>query len=156
MAQRIVTAVSVTTDIDARPLAEEWVIEGSPRTRSRELARSRDLTSHAMVWDCTAGRFKWDYNKDEALVVLEGEAHITFDGVERRIGPGDVVFFPAGTSAEWHVPQYIRKVAFLKHTMPQPLGLAVVAWNKLLRVVGLASKSPSMGTPRLNPGRLMI
>jgi uncharacterized cupin superfamily protein len=35
-------------------------------------------------------------NKDEALVVSSGEAFITNGYGERRIGPGDVAFFPAG------------------------------------------------------------
>ena len=30
----------------------------------------------------------------------------------------------------------IRKVAFLRHTMPRPLGFGVLAWNFFLRIVG--------------------
>ena len=118
----------------ASPLPPNQVLEGKPETRSKELIRSNDKTFYIMIWDCTAGRFNWNYNKDEALVVLIGEAFITYDGAEeRRIGPGDTVFFAAGTSARWRVPKYIRKVAFLRHTMPKPAGYGVLAWNLLLR-----------------------
>jgi uncharacterized cupin superfamily protein len=118
----------------AEQLSPEQVLEGKPETRSRELARSNDKTFYCMVWDCTAGRFNWNYNKDESLVVLTGEAFISYDGgEERRIGPGDAVFFPAGTKARWRVPKYIRKVAFVRHTMPRPAGFGVRAWNVLLR-----------------------
>ena len=95
-----------------------------------------------MVWDCTAGRFNWHYNKDETVVVMSGEAFISHENAtERRIGPGDVVFFQAGTSAEWRVAKYISKVAVLRHTMPRPFGYCVLAWNLFLRKVGLRSSS---------------
>jgi uncharacterized protein len=102
-----------------------------------------------MVWDCTAGRFNWNYNKDETLVVLAGEAFITNDGEERRIAPGDVVFFPAGSSSTWRVPTYVRKVCFLRHTIPWPCGWGVLAWNKFLQLMGLAARSPSMSAAGL-------
>jgi uncharacterized cupin superfamily protein len=151
MSTSILITPAITTHLQRTPISPDWVLEGTPETRSEELARSRDLTSFAMVWDCTAGRFNWNYNKDETLVVLSGEAFITIGDIERRIGPGDVVFFPAGSSASWRVPQYISKVAFLRHTMPRAAGFGVLAWNKFLRVVGLAANSPAMGTAPLSP-----
>jgi uncharacterized cupin superfamily protein len=151
MSKSVVIDAASTTNLQPNPISVDWVLEGRPQTRSQELARSHDLTSFVMVWDCTAGRFKWHYNKDETLVVLSGEAFITNGSDERRIGPGDVVFFPAGSSATWHVPKYIKKVAFLRHTMPRPLGFGVLAWNKLLRIMGLAGNSPSMSAAPLKP-----
>jgi hypothetical protein len=136
MSKSIVMAAAATADLEPAPVSPDWILDGTPEMRSKELARSHDRTSYIMVWDCTAGRFNWHYNKDETLVVISGEAFITNEkGEERRIGPGDIVFFPAGTSAAWHVTSYIRKVAFLRHTMPRPLGLGVLAWNLLLRKV---------------------
>ena len=151
MSTSIVVEVPSTTDLRPTPISVDWVLEGAPETRSQELARSHDRTSYVMVWDCTAGCFKWHYNKDETLVVLSGEAFITKGGEERRIGPGDVVFFPAGSSSTWRVPKYIKKVAFLRHTMPRPFGLGVMAWNKFLQLVGLAGRSPSMAAAGLKP-----
>jgi uncharacterized protein len=145
MPTSIVIDAATTADLKAIPITLDWVLEGTPETRAQELARSHDLTSYVAVWDCTAGTFKWDYNKDEALVVLSGEAFITDERrQERRIGPGDVVFFPAGSSATWRVPHYIKKVAFLRHTMPRPCGFGVIAWNRFLQMVGLAKRSPAM------------
>ena len=113
-----------------------WILSGKPETRAQQLARSKDNCSYSMVWDCTPGNFNWYYNLDETLVVLEGEAFISSDGLqERRIGPGDVVFFPAGCSAKWRVTNYIRKVAFLRQPVPPPLGFGVRAWNTLVRIV---------------------
>jgi len=135
-------AAATTADLNATPITRDCILDGKPETKSKELARSHDRTSYAMVWDCTAGRFNWHYNKDETLVVISGEAFISdHDGGERRIGPGDIVFFQAGTSAAWRVPNYIKKVAFLRHSMPRPFGLCVLAWNLFLRTVGLRRSS---------------
>jgi uncharacterized cupin superfamily protein len=151
LSKSIVVDIASTTDLQPSPISVDWVLEGTPESRCKELARSHDLTSFVMVWDCTAGRFKWHYNKDETLVVLSGEAFITTGSGERRIGPGDVVFFPVGSSSTWHVPKYIKKVAFLRHTMPLPLGFGVLAWNKLLQIVGVTGRSPSMSAAPLKP-----
>jgi len=142
MLQSVLIAAAASADLDAAPISHDWVLDGKPETRSKELARSHDRTSYVTVWDCTAGRFNWHYSKDETLVVISGEAFISDEnGVERPIGPGDVVFFQAGTSAAWRVPNYIKKVAFLRHTMPRTLGLCVIAWNLFLRKVRLRRSS---------------
>ena len=155
MSKSIVIAAATTADLEPAPLTPDWVLNGLPETRSKKLARSHDGTSHVMVWDCTAGHFNWHYNKDETLVVISGEAFITNEkGEERRLGPGDIVFFPAGTSSTWRVPRYIKKVAFLRHTMPRPLGSGVLAWNFLLRIVRQRSDSLRMLTSLLSPARM--
>jgi len=134
MSKSIMTAAAELVVLQPTPLTPSWVIQGEPQTRSKELARSQDRTSYVMVWDCTAGQFNWYYSKDETLVVVTGEAFIGYEtGEERRIGPGDIVFFPAGSSARWRVPNYILKVAFLRHTMPRITGYGVLAWNLLKR-----------------------
>jgi len=145
MARDIMIAAAAATDLQPAPISPDWILSGAPETRSKELARSHDRTSYVMVWDCTAGRFNWHYSKDETLVVISGAAVLSYEkGEERRIGPGDIVFFPAGTSCTWHVTEYIKKVAFLRHTMPHPLGLGVLVWNKLRQIMGRSGKSPLM------------
>jgi uncharacterized protein len=136
MSKSIVIAAAATADLKAAPIARDWILDGSPETRNKLIAKSFDQTSAILVWDCTAGRFNWHYGTDETLVVTSGEAFISDqNGGERQIGPGDVVFFPAGTSATWRVPKYIRKVALLRQTMPRPVGYGVRAWNLLLRML---------------------
>jgi hypothetical protein len=109
------------------------------------MVRSHDRTSHIVIWDCTPGSFKWYYGMDEAIVVIAGEAFMVDEkGEERRFGPGDLAFFPAGTTCTWRITETLRKVGVLRETMWRPLGLAVKAWHKLLRIVGLAGNSPLM------------
>jgi hypothetical protein len=52
--------------------------------------------------------------------------------VERRLGPGDMAFFPAGSRSLWHVPVAVRKLAVCRHALPKPLGFALRAWHKLI------------------------
>jgi uncharacterized protein len=138
MSKSVLFAATASLDLVASPISRDWVLEGKPEARSKELARSHDRTSYVVVWDCSAGSFNWHYNKDETIVVMSGEAFISQENAaERRIGPGDVVFFQAGTSAVWRIPKYIKKVAFLRYTMPCSFGFFVRAWNVFLRKVGL-------------------
>jgi hypothetical protein len=96
------------------------------------LATSADGTTSIMAWSCTPGRFNWHYAVDETLHIISGEVFVTdADGESRRLGPGDVVFFPAGSRSLWHVTKEVRKLAFCRQSMPRPLGFALRAWNKL-------------------------
>jgi uncharacterized cupin superfamily protein len=137
-------ATAAAAALTPEPIPRDWILSGTPVARSsKKLATSHDWTSYVVVWDCTEGRFNWHYGKDEALVVLSGEVFITNQkGEERRLGPGDLGFFPAGSSCTWNVTAHVTKVAVLRETLWRPLGIALRVWNKLLRVVGLAGKSP--------------
>jgi len=56
------------------------------------------------------------------------------DEIERRLGPGDMAFFPAGSRSVWRVPAEVRKLAVCRHSLPQPIGFALRAWKKLIAV----------------------
>lgn len=129
-------------ELEPEPFPPGWVVSGSPQARCKKVVRSDDRTSHIVVWDCTPGSFKWHYGMDEAIVVISGEAFMVNDkGEERRFGPGDLGFFPAGTSCTWRITEHLLKVGVLKESMWRPLGLAVKAWHKVLRLVGLSGDS---------------
>jgi len=143
MPNPIVLETAATIALDPEPIPKDWILGGTPDATSKKLAKSADYTSYIMVWECTPGRFTWQYNKDETLVVVSGEVFITNEsGQERRLGPGDFAFFPGGTSATWRVTERLRKVAVVRETMPKPLGLLVRGFKGALRRAGLAGKSP--------------
>jgi uncharacterized cupin superfamily protein len=109
-----VIAHSIVTDadLDPAPIDPSWIVEGAPRARARSISLGDHGTIRAYLWDCSAGRFKWLYDHDEMIQILEGEAEITSqNGVRTTLRPGDVVSFPAGQTVAWHVPEYVRKVA---------------------------------------------
>src|SRR5690348_1703145 len=52
------------------PIPQEWVLEGNPTARRKQLVGSSDNLSSTHMWDCTAGRFNWYYTTDEVIYVL--------------------------------------------------------------------------------------
>ena len=125
--------------LETEPVPGDWILGGTPEAKAKMLFRSQDWLQSIVVWECTAGRFNWHYNKDEILFVVSGQAVLTNEsGEEREFGPGDVVFFPAGVSCTWLVRDTLRKVAVVRETLVWPLGPVIKAWLKLLRMIGLS------------------
>jgi uncharacterized cupin superfamily protein len=132
-------------ELEPEPIPPDWIVSGAPVARCKKVVRSHDRTSHIVVWDCTPGVFKWYYGMDEAIIVISGEAYmINESGEERRFGPGDLGFFPTGTSCTWRITETLRKVGVLKEDIWRPLGFAVKGWKKILRIVGIGAKTPLM------------
>jgi uncharacterized protein len=137
MPKSILIADPAATRLEAEPVSRDWILSGAPEGASKVLARSSDWMLTLVVWECTAGRFEWHYKKDEILFVVSGEAIITTaQAKEFRMGPGDVVFFPAGTSCTWLIKDRIRKVAVLRETLWKPVGICITLASRLARMVG--------------------
>jgi len=123
--------------LEPGPIRPSWVLEGHPVSCNKLLSFSADGSASTMMWDCTAGRFNWYYDVDETLYVIEGSAIIKDSaGVPHRLSVGDTAFFPAGSRAEWHVEDYIRKVAFCRKPLPRPLVFVNRGFRFLRRLVG--------------------
>ena len=136
MPKAITFAVPADLKLKSAPIPADWVIEGSPQARSRRLSTSPDTTSSTMVWTCTPGKFHWHYNVDETLYILEGEVFVTDEKDEvRRLGPGDLAFFPAGSDSVWHVTKDVRKIAFCRQSMPVVAGFGLRAINKVINIL---------------------
>ncbi len=142
MSKSIILTTPPTFELGAQtqPILPSWVISGAPVSRTWNVARSHDLMSNIVVWECTAGRFEWHYSNDETIMVVSGEVFITNEkGEERRLGPGDLGFFPSGTSCTWRVPERVRKISVLREPMWRPLGLGLKIWKTLLRIAGMTA-----------------
>lgn len=129
------------------PIQPDWILEGAPVARVEHLSTSADGTASTYFWDCTAGRFNWYYSFDETLHILEGSVTLKDpEGNSRRVAAGDIVYFPAGSRAEWTVDGYIRKLAFCRTALPSYLVLArnVARWLKRL-IRGGAAKGTAGG-----------
>jgi uncharacterized protein len=122
-------------DLQSEPIPTQWILSGAPQARGTKLTTSNDRTSSVVVWECTPGSFKWDYCQDETAVIISGEAFITVEGgSESQLRPGDLVFFPAGSSCVWRITAQIRKSAVLRETVWPSLGLALKITKKILRM----------------------
>lgn len=155
MARPVAFAAPADIELDPDPIRSDWVIEGTPQVRSKYLAGSADGAASVMAWSCTAGRFLWCYKVDELVHIVSGEVFVTDEkGTIRRLGPGDMAFFPAGARSVWHVPHQVRKLAMCRHSMPRPLAYVVRVWNHLMdRLTGF-SAGPRMFAerPRMRSG----
>jgi hypothetical protein len=108
------------------------------------LSSSADGTASTLIWDCTAGRFNWFYDVDETIYVIEGGVVLReHGGAARRLSAGDTIFFPAGARAEWHVENYIRKIAFCRMPLPRPMVFAKRGFRFLKRLIGYRASPDS-------------
>lgn len=136
MKTKPVTFSKADVALKSSPITPAWVIEGNPQARNAIVSMSEDRTACTVVWDCSGGKFNWYYDFDETVHFIEGS--VTIDdghGPARTLGPGDVIFFPAGSHAVWTVHGYIRKVAFCRKILPKPIGtllrVAIAVKNRL-------------------------
>jgi len=140
------TALDVSR-LEPRPIRPEWILEGEPEARCINLSMGTRGWTSVDHWSCTRGKFRWQFHWDEAVLFLEGEVRITDETGKVYLGrPGASLFFPAGTSAVWEVPDYIRKIAFNSRPVPRYAHLADRIVNRLRRMTGLtAAASGGLG-----------
>ncbi|MGB3416282.1 MAG: cupin domain-containing protein [Mesorhizobium sp.] len=140
--QSIVAANVDAIVMRSAPINPDWILEGTPVARVGDIVKSTDRTTNSAVWDCTAGTFNWYFGIDETVHILDGEVEVSAPGFGKRIlRAGDVALFRAGTTARWHVPVYVRKIAFCRHPLPWPMGVAARALSR----VRSFSLRPSLG-----------
>jgi uncharacterized cupin superfamily protein len=83
------------------------------------------------LWDCTAGEFRFSHHSDEFIHILEGEATIRHGDREVCLRPGDVAYFPQGSTTYWSVPDYVKKLATFRSVQA---GLVTRIVGKVKRV----------------------
>lgn len=98
------------------PLHPAQILEGTPETHTTDVYQSSDGKLFVAYWSASAGRFTWDYTDiNEVITVVEGEAFVkTSDQVVHHLKPGTTLVFGEGEFAEWHVPNYVRKLAVVQ------------------------------------------
>lgn len=140
------------------PIRPEWIVEGQPVARCRSWSDSSDGTTSALVWDCTAGRFRWYFGGDEIVHILEGEVVVSGEGTpERRLGPGDAALFRAGTWSTWHVPAYVRKHAICHDCLPAAIAVPYRAARRARRLFErLREAIAERSRPQLAIGRIPL
>ncbi len=135
---------NIEVELQSSPINRDWIHEGNPVARNAILSRSHDGTATTLVWDCTPGKFEWHYDTDETIHILEGTV-VLDDGnaPPRRLGPGDVVFFPAGAVVRWSVETHVRKLAFFRRTLPKPVAMVTRAISRTRSLMRSAGKPAS-------------
>jgi uncharacterized protein len=149
----IETAIKFATGqmtLGPAPITAAWILEGTPTARNKFLSQSADNTASTYMWDCTAGKFNWFYDIDETICLVEGSVIVRdHRGTTRKLVAGDTAFFPAGSSAEWTVEEYVRKIAFLRQPLPKSVRLAKRAYHAMKRA--LSKRGRSEDVPAMFP-----
>jgi uncharacterized cupin superfamily protein len=103
------------------PIEPTWVLAGAPLARSGCHSINTDRWASTHVWACSAGRFRWHFELEETVLILEGEVIVTDDqGRTQRLTPGTVAYFPTDSWWVWDVPEHVRKLAFNRRSMLWP------------------------------------
>ena len=104
------------------PLAPESIREGRPEAFGRVILQSDDKRVSSGLWECTPGRFAWDFVWDEFVHIHAGHVLVTTqDGQRLELRAGDFATFPLGLKTEWHVIERVRKTFTVR--TPEPLNL---------------------------------
>ncbi len=120
------------------PISSDYVLAGNPVARNSMVFLSEDKLQLTLYWHCTAGSFRWFYDEDETCLILDGGMTLHFDdGGQRTLGPGDLVFFPAGTTCVWVIEKEVRKAAFFRAPAPLPFALPIRIVRKLIEDLGV-------------------
>jgi uncharacterized cupin superfamily protein len=123
----VASSAAATEPMRSFEIEPRWLLDGQPRFSTVEVARSPDGRSVTGIWVCDGpGKFEWHFDRDEVVWVLEGRVDVQYRGQNFTLGPGQRAVFKAGTTAVWHVPQYLRKVFTLND--PGPLLRAWTRW----------------------------
>jgi uncharacterized cupin superfamily protein len=150
-----IASFSADQPLTDAPIEAGWITKGKPEARNRVLCAARDGSAWTMLWECSAGSFAWHYTFDETIHFLEGGARITGpDGITHDFGPGDMAFFPTGTSAHWSVDRHVKKLAFCHLPAPFVLRLPLKItrrlgrlWQTGIRLVGSQISGPAFFEP---------
>jgi uncharacterized cupin superfamily protein len=130
----LIEVANTASNMTPSPIENSWIIEGNPVAQSSLLSKSADGQAWTVVWQCSEGKFHWYYDIDETVLLLQGSIVIETDGMlPTRYGPDDVIFFPDGAHAKWHVESPVRKLAFCRRTPPVLLGFALRVFSKIKR-----------------------
>lgn len=122
------------------PIRPEWIRDGNPVAENQVVATSGDRSVMSIFWRCSAGSFEWIYDDEETIYILGGGMRLTFpNGEVRNVSKGDVVYFPAGTSAHWEIASHVEKVAVFRRPTPKLFDLPIRVVNKLTSLLGSAA-----------------
>jgi uncharacterized cupin superfamily protein len=136
-------------ELQSAPIDPTWILSGTPTARNRVLFNSSDTSGWTMLWECTAGEFRWQYRVDEIIHFLEGGVTVTDEsGAVTSYGPGDVACFRAGTAATWRIESYVRKLAFCQHQLPAPVGLPMRLWRRARKALRAFLAKPGAGAKK--------
>jgi uncharacterized cupin superfamily protein len=102
----------LTEQLEDMPFPPEQILEGNPVPKGNVMWKKGETKSRNGIWEHPPGKSDYHQTPEEisAFVFLAGDATITTDDNPEGlvVAPGDVVYFPAGTTSVWDVRETIR------------------------------------------------
>jgi len=93
-----------SSDFEPFELPPDDVLEGQPNARIHWVRPEGNGSQAAGVFRCDPSVFRYAWDADETIHVLEGEVRIEVDGADSfTLGPGGIASFSAGDSGVWNV-----------------------------------------------------
>lgn len=139
--------VASATDRDdwrAAPIEPSWIIDGRPEAEIVPIAAGADGLSSVVLWRCSEGTFRWRFDWEETVHILDGEVEVTLpSGASHRLVPGSIAVFPARTTAVWRVVRPVRKLAVCRAGIHPRLTKLVKALGYGLRMLGFRDNAGS-------------
>ena len=87
--------------------------------RRARSARASDKRVKSGFWQCSPCQFRWEYEWDEFIHLLEGRVTISDEhGNSHTLVAGDVAHFPKGLKTTWRVEQLLRKFTVIRTDEP--------------------------------------
>ena len=71
MSGSMIETTNLVVNLTPRPIEPSWIIEGNPVAQSCVLSQSADGLATTIVWECSEGRFNWNYDFDETILILQ-------------------------------------------------------------------------------------
>jgi len=103
------------------PLPVDWVEQGNPTASGAVLSKSDDSRVVRGVWECTPGKFRWNFTYDETVIVVKGRATVELESGETiSLNPGDMAFFGRGQWSTWTIHEPLRKAFHADSPEPLP------------------------------------
>lgn len=92
------------SDFEPYEIPEQDVLEGEPNARIHWIRREGTGTQAVGIYRGDPASFRYSWETDETIHVLEGTVRIELDGGDAvELGVGDVASFTAGASGIWHI-----------------------------------------------------
>ncbi|CAK7206508.1 hypothetical protein SEUCBS139899_009304 [Sporothrix eucalyptigena] len=110
---------AATMPLPSMPYAADQIVSGQPDATSVTIWQPKaDSIIRSGIWDCTPGAANYQQEPTEISVFafFSGKACIRFKEPEREdieVGPGDVIYLPAGILSVFDVVETIRTFYFV-------------------------------------------
>jgi uncharacterized cupin superfamily protein len=111
------------TEFEPYPIPEDDILDGTPNSRVHWVRPDGQGSQLVGIFRADPAVFRYAWEADETIHVLEGRVRIELEGGERlELGVGDVGSFAQGCRGVWRILEPFCEVFVLTPVSAQPPG----------------------------------